>query len=477
MPSLFAGLNNAAQTLRAFERAIGVTQNNVNNASTPGYARQVQPLEALPFEPGSGLLGGVRAGELQSARDVYAEQAVRDQAQTSSSYSQQAASLASIEGMFDLTGDAGIAASWRRLLSSFSSWSIAPNSAVERQAVVDSANALALSFRGVAGRADRARAAADRDLETALEEIRGISESIRQYNVDRRRSSKPDAGLDAQLHANLEKLAGLVNVSVLYQEDGTVTVLAGGQVPLVIGDGAEELKLSFDPAPAAAYPGALPTAKILDSEGRDVTALLDQGKTGGLLAFRNGTLGNLLGDETQEGELNRLASHVADRVNALLTSGYVSSGPPPVSGSPLFAYDTVHSTNTARSLTLAPGASSGSLAAIDPGPPQASNGIALRLAALDRSSDPADNIDGLPPAEFFGNLAAGFGRQLARAKSARETGEQQLAQAKSLRGELSGVSLDEEAVRLVEYQRSYQAAARLVSVIDDLMQTVIQMLR
>ena len=76
---LFANLTSSVNALNAFERSLEVAQNNVSNASTAGYAKQLATLNALPFQPGTGLLGGVQAGAPQSTRNEYLEQAVRYQ--------------------------------------------------------------------------------------------------------------------------------------------------------------------------------------------------------------------------------------------------------------------------------------------------------------------------------------------------------------------------------------------------------------
>jgi len=73
MSGLFSALNTSAGALDAFQRVLDTIQSNVANASTPGYARQTMPLEALPFDAGGNLPGGVTTGEMQSARDQFAE--------------------------------------------------------------------------------------------------------------------------------------------------------------------------------------------------------------------------------------------------------------------------------------------------------------------------------------------------------------------------------------------------------------------
>ena len=69
MPGLISSLYVQAGAINAFEQAIGVTQANVANASTPGYASQTQSLVALPEDLSQGSPGGVQAGDVISSRD------------------------------------------------------------------------------------------------------------------------------------------------------------------------------------------------------------------------------------------------------------------------------------------------------------------------------------------------------------------------------------------------------------------------
>ena len=79
MASILTSLLNSANAIDVMDRQLAVLQNNVSNASTPGYARQTQSLQAMPMELDSGLLGGVTAGPVLSARSEYAEETVRRQ--------------------------------------------------------------------------------------------------------------------------------------------------------------------------------------------------------------------------------------------------------------------------------------------------------------------------------------------------------------------------------------------------------------
>src|SRR4051794_13106157 len=105
MSNLLATLVSSAGTLEAYGRVLETAQNNVSNSSTPGYAKQRINLIALPFDPAGGSTGGVRAGELVSFRNEYAETAVRGQTTASGYQDQLVNALSPIESQFDISGN------------------------------------------------------------------------------------------------------------------------------------------------------------------------------------------------------------------------------------------------------------------------------------------------------------------------------------------------------------------------------------
>src|SRR5436190_13482820 len=143
MSNLLASLVSSAGTLEAYGRVLETTQNNVSNASTPGYAKQRMSLHALPFGPSGGVTGGVRAGALESSRNEYAESAVREQAVASGYQQQLVESLSGIESRFDISGNSGIPQALNRLFQSFSAWAATPGNQASRQTVIDRATDLA----------------------------------------------------------------------------------------------------------------------------------------------------------------------------------------------------------------------------------------------------------------------------------------------------------------------------------------------
>ena len=481
MANLLATLLNSATALDAYDRVLEVTQNNVANASTPGYAKQTLLLEALPFNPEQGLSGGVRPGQVQSTRNEYAEQAVRQQ-NTGLGREQHAAnSLTSLQATFDISGSTGIPNALNQFFQSVSGWGQNPTSTAARQTVIDRAADVAQTFQTAAVALQTQAQDTETQLRSTVDSVNRLVAQMGAYNhillqtVD----GAHDKGMEAQVHAGLEALSQFVDFTASQQSDGTTTILLNGTTPLLIGDRQYNLSVTMsvpdDPPPT--YLNAPPTAQLTAADGTDVTSRTTDGQLGALLDMRNRVLPSYMGDAYQVGDLNRMAKQFADRVNEILTSGNLSDGPPPVPGVPLFTYDPASDASVAKTLAVDPAVTPDQLAAIDPGPPYVSNGIPVTLSQLAVPRDDADKIDGVSFTEFYGGMAADVGSQLQRAQNGQQVQTSLVAQARSQREQLSGVSIDEEAMILVEFQRAYQANSRFITVLDQLTQETIDLLR
>ena len=488
MATLFAALQSSASALGVFQAALNVTSNNVANASTPGFVRQTQGLEALAFDPSLGSLGGVAATQVESARDSYAERAVQLQSTSLGTWQQQAATLSPIEGSFDITGATGIPGALNKLYSAFLAWSSTPNDGSARQGVLSAAQSVSQAFQQQRTVLDQAASGADSQLSGLVGQVNSLAATIRQNNVQRGLGTGNDPSLDASLYNAVEQLSQLVPVQMLQQPDGSTTVLLAGQIPLVVGQSQYQISanVAVPDIPAPTNPSGPPSAQILDSTGRDVTSLIVQGQIGGLLQARNGVLAQLRGDSLNQGQLNQLAQSVADRINALFQSGNISdavaatattAGTPAVPGVPLFSYDSSRPSSIAQSLSVPSTLTSDQLAAIDPGPPEVSNGIPLSLANLATPQSAADKIGNVSYTQFYGNMAALLGAAISDAQSNQSTQQGLVTQAQALRQQTSGVSLDVEAIKVLEFQRSYQAVSKMVTILDQLTQTVVDMIQ
>lgn len=450
MSNLLSSLISSAGALRALDRSLSTVQNNVSNSTTPGYAKQRQSLIPMIFDPALGFPGGVLPGKLISYRNAYAERAVRREKELIGYSSERADVLSGIEPYFDVSGDSGIPAAITEFFQSVSALSVAPNSMTARRLVLDSAGDLAASFNQAAANLRGSAYSVEQQIRAGAARINELASQIRDINLQRRNNveAATAAGPDAQLHTALENLAELVDFTALEQDDGTVSVLVGGQTPLVIGENLYEIQADFSAG----------TARILDHAGQDISGKIQRGRLAALVEAANTTIPGFLAD------LDRLAAALADRVNALLAEGVDAAGSMPAKD--LFVYSDQPAVTLAVTDILPE-----ELAAALPEAP-GGNGNALRLAELAGSKE----VDGLTFTEFYGAIAGRLGRDLTSARNDESLHADLLAQAKEIRETLQGVSLDEEAVHLIQFQRAYQACAQYLTVINELTETVIQLI-
>ncbi|HYL76995.1 MAG TPA: flagellar hook-associated protein FlgK [Bryobacteraceae bacterium] len=452
MGNLLASLLNTSNALRVYSQALTVSQNNVVNASTPGYAKQTQGLEAMPFDVTVGLPGGVMAGPVLSARDGFAEKSVREQQTALDLYQQKTTDLTPLETYFDLSGTSGIGPDISGLFQRFSQLSVSPNDAVARQGVIDQANTVAQSFRNTAMGLAGQGTSLDQESRSTIDSINRLAGIIAEVNAHNRvdPSGSVDAGVDAQLNSALEEMSQLVNFTALQQPDGTIAVYLGGQSPLVSNDQVYAIHGDFSTAQTA----------IVSSTGADLTPLITGGKLSALLDDNNNLLPAYMKD------LNTLAENLASQVNTTLANGVDQNGAAPVTD--LFQYDAA--TGAALTLSVNP-VTPDQIAAALPGA-AGGNGNALALAKLAN----AKTVDGYTFAQFYGNLGGRVGRDLSEAKDTQSTKQQLLSQAQALRQQVSGVSLDEEAEHLVAFQRAYEATSKMMSILNSLTDTLMKVI-
>jgi flagellar hook-associated protein 1 FlgK len=450
MSGLLTSLATAGGALRAYQQALDVAQNNIDNANTPGYASQSLNLAALPFDLTSGLAGGVAARGLLSARDEYADEAVRHQMQLLGKYQMQAQATSSLANEFDATGNSGVPAQLNQLFQSFSAWSVSPNSTSARQSVLDAADNLAGGVRALASSLTRTGQDLQKQIGSTVQQINQLTTQIAQYNAQRLQGGSSDPSLDAQAHNALEQLSQLVDLSAVTQADGTMTLVLSGGSPLVVGTSQFALEAQNDTS-----------SHILDSQGQDVTAQITGGNLEGLLDAHNRVLASVMGDGTQPGSLNTFAQSLADTVNGILASGTVSTDVGAAAGLPLFTYDP---TGAAGSLAINPSMTPADLAPVDSS--GNANGNALQLAALSGSYT-----------DSFSAIASALGNESANAAANEQAQQQVTDQTKSQRDQISAVSLDEQAILVTQFQNSYQAAAKVISTLNDLTQTTLDMVQ
>ena len=452
MSGLLTSLQGVSSALSAFTQALNADQANVSNASTPGYAAVRAVINPVGFF-GNG--GGTDSVVLQSTGSAQADAIVQAASSQASSSQAQVDQLSGINQQFSITGNTGILAAFQQFSTAFANLSATPNDPSAGATALASAQNVAAAFNSVAQSLASQSQSIQASAQSTVSEINDLAGQIAQYNVQVRGATTLNPGTDASRRSALTQLSSLVGVTVTQNADGTVNVLAGGTLPLVLGDQAYKLSANLSAAPGSQ----------ITSSGGGAAPSSFSGTLGGLVDSLNNTITPILGGNGQAGSLNTLAQGFALNVNNLLTSGVTASDAP---GVPLFTYDTTNADNVAATLAVDPAVTPDQLGLATIGVSASSNGIANQLAGLTASNDAASQINGLAPQDYYSSIAQSVGQQLSDATSQSTADQTSLTAAQAHQTAVEGVSLDQEAINITADQRSWEAAAKLVTVMDNL---------
>lgn len=455
----FSPFEIGRRALQASQLAITVTGQNIANVNTPGYTRQAPQLAALPPD---GTLGrmtgtGVTVEGVRSFRDRFIESRLQTETGITGRLAARRDALGPLDAVFNEADTAGVGTAMKDFFGAFRDLEANPSSLALRTTVVERAQALASAFGTTHARLDATRRDANEWLRSGVEEVNGLAARVADLNA-RINIAEGSGGTASELRDQRgelsRQLAEMTGARAIEDGQGMVTLTVGDGQALVIGAQAYELRASSTGAGGAVS---------LTLDGKPVT--LTDGRLRGL-ADAAETIGSYMQ------VLDGVAAEVVSRVNSVHTSGTDLDGNAggnffeiPTDGSPVTAQNMAVSAALradARKVVASPLASSATGAGT----------VAGEIANL--LTDPNSHV-GTRSGSFssiYGGLVQEAGTAVSDADNSLLTQEAILAQANAQRDAVSGVSLDEEAVSLLQYQRAYEAAARFLKVADEMTQTV-----
>ncbi len=462
-----AGLNGlfgiGTSALATFQRALGVTGHNISNVNTPGYSRQQAILtETDPQNGRPGQIGtGVQASEIRRTVDTFLERQILTSHGRQGQFQASRDALQRVQPLFGDSDDQGLGAGLNEFFSAWQDVATHPADQTARTVLLSKATTLANRFNQHADDLSAQRLALDGQIGQTVTDINQLASRIADLNrsISQAEFSGQQANdLRDQRGVLLNQLGELVDVSTLDDGTGQVTVFVGRGQILVDKNRTYQLTGAAN----AANSGLLDVQ--YDGGGGPVTlnSVIASGRLKGLLDVRDQTLPAI------QASFDQLASSVVTQVNSVHQAGYGLDGS---TGQTFFTAAGTTGATIQVSLTDIQRIAASSTAAGVPG--NNVNALAIgdlqntRLAALGNATFQ----------EYYSAAAGDFGSAMQGAErdlSAQEMVQEQL---QAHRAEISGVSLDEELVNLLKYQRSFQAASRLIIVADELFQTILTLKR
>ncbi len=480
MSGLFGTLDVSTRGLFVTQNGVRVASHNISNVETPGFTRQRQVLaagNAVGFQ--NGAVGtGVEQLSIQRISDELLFRQLTSAGSGAAALDVEAGALERIEEVLNEQHGDGLGAQLSALFDAFGDLAsaTAPGAPVERESLRSAAVALIDTFSSSDGRLREIMSEADRSAVATLDVINGISREIGSLNgaIVRDEAIAPANDLRDRRDELVRELSALVEVSTFEQAGGSLVVMIADGLALV--DGGTTRSLSAEPDTANPFDPSF--SRIVFDTGAvrlDVTNRLGGGQLGGQIEVRDALVPSALQ------ELDVLAFNLTEQVNAVHTGGtgldgtvgnFFAALPAVVGAAGSLALDpdvAARADAIAAGLTAAPGDNRNALALAD---------LRTTPAVLFLPGDPPGTPSG-PSRTLIGQhafLVSRTGETARVTRSAQASQARVLGELEQRRDSISGVSLDEEMIRLIRLEAAFQANARVISTVDHLLETVLQIL-
>lgn len=461
MGTLTAGLNISLQSLLAEQTAIQTTSNNIANVNTPGYSRQVANFaDTTPVQIGGLTLGtGVQISDVTSLRDSILDLRVNQETQQQGQLNAFLTSGQQIQGLFNETSGAGLQAPLTAFFSSLSQLSANPSDLNVRQGVISAAQNLASAFNQTSANLSSLQSSADRGVTQSVSQINTLTSQIAAVNsqVATATSSGQNPGpFVDQRQQLLNQLSNLVDISEINAGNGSLTITTSNGAPLVVGAQSFQLTTQTD---------ATTGQQDVISQGSNITAKITSGQLAGQIQIRDQETPSI------QTSLDTLASSLATSVNTQNQAGFDLNG---AAGGNIFTPPPAGGVGAAASLSVA--ITDPAKIAASGGPAPGSSGDNTNANALLAIQNQAI-AGGQTPLNYYSGLVFKIGSDVSTAQSNSQAGGLVLQQLQNLQQGVSGVDINEESANLIRFQNAYQASAQVTGIIDQLLQTTINLVQ
>ncbi|MEH7335181.1 flagellar hook-associated protein FlgK [Neobacillus drentensis] len=474
MLSTFHGLEIGKRAIFAQQTALSVTGHNIANANTEGYTRQnaitkaSNPLSYPGMNVGNGPLQigtGVETKEINRIRDSFLDGQFRSQNEQLGYWNVKHDTLSKIEETLNEPADNGLQASFDRFWQSWEDLSKEPDSLAARAALLSNANALAGRFNQISDSIDNLTTDLQNQATTKMQEMNNLTKQVSQLNLQIAKISasgqQPNDLMD-QRDLLIDKISKMADIQVKPAANGMVDIFMG-QEYLVNGD--QSSAISFDP---------LNNQALLN--GKNIT--LKSGELAGMIDSLTKDIPSFMSKINElvavfSREVNQIHSD-ASAMNLDDIQNRKNDPNAPLDGIPFFvAKGSAGDPGTAGEITVNPLiiSSLNKIAAAraanvsDAGNANLLNDLKFKSVSFSNQTTTMNN--------FYRTIVGDIGIKTQESIQMETNSETLVQQAENQRQSVSGVSIDEEMTNMVKFQQSYNAASRYISVMDEVLDKLI----
>ncbi len=457
MAGLFDGLEMGKRALSTHQLWLNTIGHNISNVNTPGFTRQRVLMNTTPpQEVPAGMVGtGVNATNILQIRDLFLNQQYRSENKTLGQWTALEKTLGQIEALFTEPNTDSLSDLLDKFWTSWSDLSNNPESIAARTALKEQTNLLTSGFHRVYSQLQDLRNSIDNDIKLMVDSVNSISTEIASLNQQIARTElggQKANDLRDRRDYLIDQLSQYVDINAAEQKNNTTTVYIGA---LAIVDGTSSFKLA-----TRKVEGENATTNEIVWAGSTKSIKNLNGELKGLIDTRDSLLPKYLG------YLDDMAKTIISQVNGVHQTGY---GLDRTTG--LNFFDPLHNNAATISLNEAVGNNVARIAASKSGE-VGDNVNALAIADLRSATTMMRNTASI--SDFYYSMMGEIGVESSKAKNLKDNYGLLVGQLDNARQSVQGVSLDEEMAQMVKYQHAFDAAARVITTMDQALATVIQ---
>ena len=464
MTSLLNALNSGKTSLLTNQKSIEIVGNNIANVNTEGYSRQRAELTQIPaVNFNDFFIGqGVTVSDVSRDYSVFITRQLQSKTIEYGEETGRSGSLTEMERIFNVSED-NLASQINDFFDAWQQLSTNPSGQVERDTVLQRGQLLGQSFSNISSDMDTVVQNMNAEiigkvevLNEKIARIADLNQRINQVEV----SGQSDNAARDQRDLLVKDLSESLGVQTYTDNRGMLAVQLPGGLPLVQGTQAMTIK--------AETTGTDVNLKLqVAGTTIDIPNANLGGEFKGMFEMRDTFIAGLRRD------LNTLAVDLTSAVNTQHAAGYDATG---TSGLNFFNDLTTPlppGQDASRRVAVALTASSQIAAAGKPGGAPGDNENALKIGQLEvthKVGGTNDNFD-----NFFSQMVSTVGIEAARNKLALAGAKDATTQLQNLRDGYSGVSLEEEMIDLIRYQRGFESSAKFLATVDEMMTSLLQL--
>lgn len=448
------GLNSifsiAKSSLFAHQQALAVTSANLANANNPAYSRQVALFGTLPPDHRASFSfgTGVAVQDVMRIRNNVTDIQIRANNHGYYNAEKKSTVLRQIESLFSEPSEFGLSNLMSKFFNSWDELALDPQSLDLRTSVVQSAQLMAEKISTIHQGISQTQLDSRAEAVDITNRINGILKQLNTVNKQIYEGAVVGNSVNDLVDtrdAMLEELSQYANINVSIDENKVANVSIGG-VFAVDGLHYQQFKINQNNGKLS-----------LTTQENEATATLSGGSLNALLKLHNNEL------PEQLAKLDQIAISLMENVNSIHSKGF-SVTDPPLTGIDFFTDYKNGKLEINEDILNDP-----YYIAISEDGMNGDNAIAIKLAELKNG----EILNGRTLSDNYSDFISGIANDLNLQEQNVESYSLVLTQLQQTKLEYSGVSTDEEMMNVMKYQRSYDAAAKLITVADELMQTLL----